>query len=239
TTHAETGLADDAEALHSYLEESLRNRADYRAAYRRIQEARLGLQAAKNLLLPQFDFNIKAGYIGLAEGRQFSHFFSSSFTDVRGMNASIGFTYSFQHKNNEAQGRVLQAEATLKQAELRKLEIERNTSATLSTVVQAVHNASLRVKQAKESVQAFQSALSGEQEKYRLGNGSVVNILSVEDRLTNALFNQVQAELTYALSLTQLRLASGTLVPADQGIQSVDPGLFLKPPFPQVPSSDN
>jgi hypothetical protein len=55
-------------------------------------------------------------------------------------------------------------------------------------------------------------------------------VLTLEDRLTIAMQSQVNAELAYALALTQLRLATGTIVEPDQAVQSVDRNVFFSMP---------
>jgi len=73
----------------------------------------------------------------------------------------------------------------------------------------------------------FQTSLDNEREKYRLGVGSLVEVLTVEDRLTGVLVAQVQAELSYAVALARLRHGTGTIVEPDKAAQKVDPAVFL------------
>jgi len=63
----------------------------------------------------------------------------------------------------------------------------------------------------------------------------VVAVLTVEDALTTALINQVQARLAFSLTLTQLRLATGTLIELNKPVQLVDGSIFLTIPFAAVP----
>jgi len=80
-------------------------------------------------------------------------------------------------------------------------------------------------------VDSFRSALTGEREKYAGGIGSIVNILSVEDKLTAALSEQVQSEFAYVIALAQFRLATGTLVQPNQAVQNVPADTFVALPF--------
>ena len=54
----------------------------------------------------------------------------------------------------------------------------------------------------------------------------------MEDRLTVAEQSQVNAELGYALALTQLRFATGSIVAPDQTVQSVNRDVFFTVPVP-------
>jgi len=94
----------------------------------------------------------------------------------------------------------------------------------------AVRNTAAAVAQAREAVKSFQAALQGEREKFSLGSSSVVDVLTIEDRLTTALTNQVSAELAYALALAQLRSATGTIVEPDKPVQSVNRDVFVNLP---------
>jgi outer membrane protein TolC len=230
-------IANDPEAIQEYAAQSLNNRSDYLASRERIAEANAQLTAAKNDARPQLDLNFKTGYMGIAEGRSANQLFSSPFSSIKGMDSSAGITYSFNVQNQVALGEAKQAEATLRQAQLRSSEIVRSMNFALKVAIDGVLNARQRVARTSDSVRSFEAALSGEQEKYRLGNGSVVNILTVEDRLTNALANQLQAQLAFALALTQLRLASGTLAPGNEPVRSVNADLFRTMPFTQNSTS--
>ena len=94
-----------------------------------------------------------------------------------------------------------------------------------------VRNAGLRLEKASESVTAFQAALDGEREKYRLGFGSLVDILTIEDRLTSALAVQVQARLDAAVQLAHLRQATGTLVEPNAAAPRADRQAFVTLPL--------
>jgi outer membrane protein TolC len=229
-----TTIADDPVAIQEYLAQSLENRSDYLASRERISEAKAQLTAAKNQLRPQLDLSFTTGYLGLAEGRSGNQLLNSPFSGIQGMDSTVGLTYSFPAHNHTAEGETMQAEAALSQARLRSSEIVRSVNFALKVALEGVINAKERVVQAGESVKSFEVALSGEQEKYRLGSGSVVNILSVEDRLNSALANQLQTQLTFALALTQLRLASGSIAPRNEAIKKVDADLFRKAPFTQI-----
>lgn len=222
-------------SLHFYLDEAMRRRADFLAAQRRIAEASTLVVAAKNQLHPQVNLNFSTGYSGMREGRRVGQFFSAATSNVQGLDATVGLNYSFPPSNHAAEGQVLQSMAAKRQAELRTAEIIRTISATMMVSLEGVRNAIVRVKNARAAVESFRSALNGEREKYRLGLGSVVSILTVEDKLNNALLNQVQARLDYALSLTQFRFSTGTLIEPGKPVQNIDPALFFTMPFGALP----
>ncbi len=223
-------------SLEYYLDEALHRRADYLATGRRTAEAGMLLTAAKNRLQPQIDLNFAGGYAGLAEGRTFNNFFNAPFNNIQGANTSVGFVYSFSGANQAARGALHQADASAKQAHLKADDLARTISSQVVISVQGVRNAILRLKNSRQAVEAFQAALAGERDKYRGGIGSIVDVLTVEDKLNSALQEQVQAQQAYALALTQFRFATGTLLTApDKTTQEIDPVTFSTLPFMRAP----
>ena len=126
----------------------------------------------------------------------------------------------------------MRAQSSVRQAELRTLQTSQTIMASVVTAVAGVRNASLQLQRSREAVASSQAALEGEREKYRLGVGQLVDVLTMEDRLTTTEQNQVTAELGYALALTQLRFATGSIVEPDKAVQSVDHEVFLTVPIP-------
>jgi outer membrane protein len=218
------------EAITKYVQQALSRRADYLAAQRRIGESRVLLAAAQNAVKPSFNLNLEAGGSGLSEGTGPAQFFNSPYHSIQGLDAMAGLTYNFPLRNNFAAGEVRQAQATLNQAQLRATDLSRLISSSVVIALSAVRNAAAQLDKARESVKSFEAALQGEREKFSLGFNSLVDVLTVEDHLTAAMVSQVSAELSYALALTQLRFATGTIVEPEKAVQSVDRDLFFSLP---------
>jgi outer membrane protein TolC len=227
---AETLPVVDSTLMEKYVQKALQRRADYLASQRRVREADVLLGAARNQLKPLVTLNLDTGVSGLSEGTGLAQFFSSPYHSIKGLDALAGITYNFPPRNDLATGQLRQAQAALTQAEIRRDDLGRNIASAVVTALNGVHNAIVQVLKSRESVKAFQAALDGEQEKFRLGVNSLTDVLTLEDRLTIAMQSQVNAELAYALALTQLRLATGTIVEPDQAVQSVDRNVFFSMP---------
>jgi len=226
----ETTTSADGGAIQKLFELASQRRADLLASRRRQSEAQTLLVAARNQTRPQVDLSFNTGYTGLAEGTGFSQVFQSPFRNAQGPDLFGGITYRFPPSNNLARGQLLQAQASVRETELRTLEISRATMAAVGAALQGVRNSVLGLQKAREAVAAFQAALDGEREKYRLGVGSLVDILTMEDRLTVAQRTYVNAGLAYALALVRLRSVTGTIVEPDKPVRSVDGSVFLSLP---------
>ena len=138
----------------------------------------------------------------------------------------------FPPANSGARGQLMQADAFAQQNELQAAQVARNISTSVVTALEGVRNAILRVKKAP-GIGGLASGLSldGQRERYRVGISPVVDVLTVEDRLNNALSSQIQAQLSYAVALIQFRLATGTIIAPDQPAQTVRPQAFNTLPF--------
>lgn len=214
------------DALRSYVQNALENRSDYLASKMRINEQKILVVAAKNRLLPQLNLTANGGYSGLQEGRRFKDIFDSTAGNINGPNASAGISYNFAPRNDQARGAYLQAVATQTQLESQSLQLAHTISAAVATSAQAVRNAALQADKAHAAVDFYRESLEGQRQKYHLGIASVIDVLTVEDRLTTAMTTEVQAELSYALALTQFRSATGTIVPPGKAVVRIGTDVF-------------
>ena len=223
--------ASDSVAPGRYIALALSQRADYAAARKLVDARRALLPQASNALRPEVDLTFSSGYSGLREGVYPQSYAASLFLGVHGLDAAAGIRYESVPGNNAAAGHLAQTEAAIREAELSAADTARTIAMEVSVALAAVRNASLRLEKARESVTAFQAALDGEREKYRLGFGSLVDILTTEDRLISALSVQVQAQLDAAVETALLRQATGTLVAPNAAAPRADSQVFLTLPL--------
>jgi outer membrane protein TolC len=217
----------DSNAVASYLHEALRRRADLLAARSRRDEAEVRVRAARDLLKPRVDLTFSTGYSGLAEGRSVGTSLTSPFRGAQGADALGGVQFSLPLANRGPRGIVLQAEAAVRQNELRLEEVSRGISADVVKSVSDMQNSIVGLRSSRQSVESFEQALEGERQKLGLGLNSVIDVLTVEDRLTLALANRVEAQRRYAVSLVEFRLATGTIVSPSEPVQTVTRDVFV------------
>jgi outer membrane protein len=191
---------------------ALSRRGDYLAARQRVAEQRELTYAARNHLQPELDLSLNAGYSGLQAGRKFLNLVDAVGTDVLGPNAGAALTFTFPPRNETARGQLAQFTALARQAELQSEQIQHEILTEVVTALSGLVHASQAVEQTTREVAAAQASLDGEREKYQVGMGSAVDLVTIEDRLNTALSTQVQSELSYALALSQLRYATATFV---------------------------
>jgi outer membrane protein len=217
-------LNDDSLTYYEQLAGT--RRADIEALERRESAAKTLFLGAQNAVQPHVDFQFATGYSQVRDGGDASRFFGSLFTSLHRPNFQTGIVYQFSHNNDFAKGQLQQAQAKLREATLQKSELQRQVTAAVTVAWQNVRTSILRLQSTNEAVEAFQRTLAGEQEKFGLGQSSLTELLTVEDRLTVALSSQVDAQAGYVLALAGLRLATGTLFPLSGSTDRVDSKVF-------------
>ena len=225
TQTADLPVGSDA-ALLGYVSRALHLRSDYLATQKRIVEQGLLVTAARNQLLPAVNLAGSTGYNGLREGRGFTDLLGSTASSVQQPNASFGVNYNFAPRNDYAHGLLLQAQALEQQRKEQSEEVARSISRAVGVAVEAVRHGRQAAQEAGTAVTAYEASLSGQRDKFHLGLASVVDLITVENNLTLAKTNEVQAQLSFALALIQLRYATGTILQAGAGVQQIDPAIF-------------
>ena len=218
------------ERVRSLIGLALTRRADYLAAEKTREAADVLRRSVGDRLRPQLDLTISGGYSTLREGRHADEFFASPFSRMKGPNAVVGFRYVMPPANNLARGEVAEAEASYQQSLLLRTERGRVIANGVVNAQTAIVTGVNRLNRANEAVTEYRAALEGERDKLRLGVGSIIDILTIEGRLTEALLDFVSAQQAYALSLVQLRYAAGLLVEPDQATHSFERDAFFRPP---------
>lgn len=220
--------------VDAWIQRSLARRTDYLSLRTRQGAIEVRTSAARDRLRPQLDLKFSTGYSGLNEGRRPDRFVYSPFTNVGGIDAIGGIEYSLPIGRHTARGQIEALAATGRQNFSSAEDLARNIGSSVLAAVAGYRSAIIRVQQARKSVDASQAALDGEREKLRLGVGSVVDLLTLEDRLTSARSAYVDASLNYALLLTRLRQATGTFIEPDQTRHNVERSAFYMPPWEGV-----
>ena len=202
------------DTLRALIDLALTRRADYLAAEKKLAAADVARQLAANRVRSQLDLTLSTGYSSLRAGRGANDFLASPFTQAAGPDAIVGLRWSRSLANTTALGEMAEAEAAYGQTLWLRTEQARVIAATVVNALTALRNGTLRLTKASEAVNGFKAALDGEQDRLRLGVGSLTDLLTVEGRLIDALTDLVGAQQAYAVGLVQLRHATGTLIDA-------------------------
>lgn len=213
------------------VDRSLIRRGDYQAARKSEQAAGVLEKAARLDLRPQLDLTAEAGYSGLSEGSQFRRFYSA--IDPRpadGPNAvgTLRFVYPFG--NRSAKGLLVQREALRKQAALREADLARNIGSAIMVAFSDLEQSSQEVLRAREAVALYRQTVDNEREKLRIGTSTIVDVITIADRLDFAEIRANDALVRYATALARIRFETGLLPMAMNRNASVSPDDFRTAP---------
>ena len=172
----------------------------------------ISLVAADNNLKPQLDLVFSAGYNGLAEGDNWKKSVSSLSSRVPGLNYGVALNYQFPYRNNSAKGRLAQLEAALAQARISTADLERNIVSRVEVVFAALLRSLEELQYSAEAVKIYRQVVADEKDKVRLGMGTVIDLITMADKLQSALLAEVSSQQTYADALLNLRFETGTLI---------------------------
>ena len=148
-----------------------------------------------------------------------------------GLNTYATLNFTFPPRNDVAIGQLAQAQAAYEQSTLNETELERNIASNVVTAITTLSNSIAALQKSREAVSYYRIALDQEQERFRLGLNSLVDVLTLEDRLTSALSQGVSAQLNYGVAIANLCLATGTIVDPNERTHTVDKDTFIRPPF--------
>ncbi len=217
--------------LESFVSGAMKRRADLIAAGKRIQAAEALLPAAKDQFRRRVVLDLSAGYSGLLENTNIFATFGSPFRNPAGPNATAAIRYSFPQENSAARAASIEAESSYQQSLLARANTERTIASNVASAMVNLVKSVARLQEAREAIEQYQIALAGEQDKYHLGESSLIDVLTMEERLTTANGDEVSAQLDYAIAVENLRFATGTLIDPRASAHTLDRQLFITPPF--------
>ena len=168
--------------------------------------------AAENRLLPQL--NAFIAYNGSSDSRTSLGPVNGDLSSANYPGYAVGLNFSVPIANRTAKGNLTQARAYERGSELSLRDLELGI---LLQVRQAFEN----VQASQESVEAARTArlfreedLRGEQGRFENGMSTTFLILSKQNDLDASKAAELQAQISYAKSITALEQATGNLLEA-------------------------
>ena len=196
---------------------SMENRSDIMAYKKQEESAKILLVAAALDKRPRLNLSLNLGYTGLDETDSESGYYGSFWENVRGLNFSATLSYQFPIKNNSAKGVWQQRKFAYQQAKIQTADLERKICSDTSVALEALVRSIKECKEARKSVDYYKKALENEKLKLRMGMTTVIDVVTMEDYLMNAMLAEVSARQKYANSLLQLRYSTGTILAHKEG----------------------
>ncbi len=199
-----------------YIDTAVDKRSDYLAYEKREESAFVMTAYYKNNTLPQLDVKLSLGSSGLAEGRG-GAFFDSIDENVSGRDYSGLIIFSYPVGNNSAKGRLIQQEALYEQSRVNTKNLARSIAFGITTGLSSLSKSAEELEKTEEAHRYYEISLRQEKEKYTLGTATLLDIVTYEERLTNAMLSVLSAKRNLANVIAQLRCETGTLIDFEEG----------------------
>ncbi len=190
---------------------ALQQRGDLAAARLREDAARIVLQASRHNLKPQLDLELRVGYAGLAEGSDRDHYLSALDRQRSGTNVMVSLNYQWPFENSIARGRLLQDSANHDQRTVMAARAERDIELGVQTAYANFRQTLEQLRDAEAAVDLYALTLENERTKHKLGTATLIDVLSVNDKLLAARLNYITYRVRVMSLIAQLNFETGTL----------------------------
>lgn len=191
-------------------------RNDLIAQKERIKGASVSLTSARDALQPDLNLNLTVGYSGIEEGHSTQNFIDPLVEGIYGMNVSASLNYDLPVDHKYDRGVVVQAEANVRILKTQALDIERRIRSSVKIALSSLRTTMELLKRAQESISLYEEAVENEKKKVDLGMATILDVVNMEDRLTNARKVLVSYQGAFANALSRLRYVTGTMVTQTQ-----------------------
>lgn len=221
-------LVDTPSRSVALLGQALSRRADLQAAQLRESAANRRVASARSGLKPQVDLNFSVNYGSLVESR--TPFAIGPVMSTHSVGPSLSATLSAQlpWKNSAAGGVLLAQSAARDASTIRLRNLQDAIGINLQTSVQALVRSAQQLARASEATRFYHQSVESESTKRRMGMSTLIDVINMQDRLTNALLAEVQVRQSYANAIARLRFETGAIVtPVADGFEIAIDDFFL------------
>ncbi len=195
------------------LTQSLERRADYLAGIRLREASEVLERAAIRDLQPRLDLDLEVGYAALEEGNQLNDFYGSLHPGLAaGPNALGRLSLEWPFANRSARGLLTQRQSSRRQSEIQLQELARSIYAGILTSREELLAARGELEQSEVAAEKFRVATASEMQKVQLGTASILDVITLTDRLNNAQITTISARARYLIALARLRYETGWLL---------------------------
>ena len=212
------------EALAKSIGLALEKRPEIATAELEIASAKLDRKRAANEMLPELNIT------GSVYQGSRNHYVSRAFTGMRERldnSYTVGVQGSVPIGNRAARGAFKRVDLTVRQAEKKLDKTKQELMLMVRLAMRALQTSQILVESNRQAVALQGTNVVAEEKRLRLGISTSFRVLQVQEDLTLAQTQQVQAQTGYEKALVELRLAEGALL-EELGIES-------NPPDPEAP----
>ncbi len=224
------GILEQGVREVAFTDLALRRRADLAATQTEAQAARVRFNQARNILKPQLNVALNLGYAGVTSGTELEAYFTPFGNNVAGLNMGATLTYAFPFKNRSAHGLSIQREAVYRQQVTTGQDLNRTIRANVRVALKGLERSIYELRSSEAALELYQTAVENEKKKFQMGLSTLIDVMTVEDRLTDVRLNHIAGQQRYANALIQLRFETGTLLQTDGNKVAVNAADFFTLP---------
>ena len=137
--------------------------------------------------------------------------------------------------------------ARAQQSAIRAQDLARNIGSGVILAFSDLERSTQQLLMAIQAANLYRQAVENEREKLRIGTSTIINVITLGDRLSASLLSEIGGKARYANALVRLRFETGLLAPASSvptrrtgpiSIQTtLKPEDFVTTPAPELLSS--
>ena len=201
--------ADFEASLDVSIGRALEHRPELEMSDLEIANAELDILQARNQNLPQFDLTGTYGRGGR------DHKLRQTLYGIREAQDkfySYGFQASIPIRNRAGRGTLMRGELTGRQAEQRREQTRQNLMLNVQLAARNVATNRVLVESNRQARRMQEVNVVAEEKRLLLGVTTSYQVLQVQEDLTAAQTQEVQAQIAYEQSLVDLQLAEGMLL---------------------------
>jgi outer membrane protein len=200
----------------TYLQLAEKYRADLMSLKEKEKAAQILLVKAQKNLKPELNARLGLGYGGLQENGNFKDYLNAVNHNTVGLNYSAALMFKYPLGNNVAEGTAAQKLARRRQTHIQTTDLDRKIRSNVLVTLDALIRYSAGLQKAREAVTLYQRGYSDEKLRFRMGMSTIIDLITVENRLSGAMITEVDSHLAYANAVIRLRYETGTLIVKDK-----------------------
>jgi len=197
-----------AENRTPMIRRALAARADYLASRESLVPLNLLARQAVIDLKPRLDLSVSVGYRGLSDNNDAV---SPLHDRMTGGNGRLGLSFDWPFNNSYQRGLLRERRANIDQVEAQTVQLSQIVASDVLLSLEQLRLRADAVRSAQDTVNLSERALAAQYEQLKTGEGTILDVISLENISSGARIRYINAHAAYATALAQLRFALGAV----------------------------
>jgi outer membrane protein TolC len=185
---------------------ALHHRADYRASQQSQVPLNILARQAELDLKPEVNLSGSVGYKGIDTG---SSPISPLGKRLTGANTEVGVSIAWPFRNSYQRGLLRERRGNQAQVAAQTVQLAQSVANDVLVALEQLRLRADTVRSAQETVQIAKQALDAQYDQVKAGDGTILDLISLENLSSSARISYISAHASYAIAIAQLRYALG------------------------------